>query len=104
NEEETYEKNDEYIINNKNAGCDQENEKKGREVDPIAKLFKLIQINAKHTYRSEIKKSYFKAEIFLQICCICNTSEDIVQIDDQLPYCQECHSLPGEKRLMDQQI
>jgi hypothetical protein len=96
------EENEEYDTDDdENVDRSQENEKKtGCEVDPISELFKVVQINTKHTCRSEIEKSYFKAEIFVQICCLCGTSEDIIQINDQLPYCQQCHLLPGKKRLM----
>ena len=93
--------NEKYDTDDENADCAQENEEESEhEVDLIAELFKLVQINAKHTCRSEIEKSYFTAGIFLQVCCLCGTSEDIVEINNQLPYCQQCHSLPGEKRLM----
>jgi len=82
-----------------NADCN-EKEIIGHDVDSIVELFQLVQINTKHTCRSKIEKSYFKARIFLQVCCLYGTLEDIIQVDDQLPYCQQCHLLPGEKRLM----
>ncbi|GBB99346.1 hypothetical protein RclHR1_00350002 [Rhizophagus clarus] len=87
--------------NDKDDNHNQESEKKtGHNNDPIAELFQLVQINAKHTCRSEIKKSYFVAGIFLQVCNLCGTSGDIIQVNDKLPYCHQCYSLPEEKRLM----
>lgn len=41
---------------------------------------------------------YFVAGIFPQICNICGTSDDIIQVEDELPYCKDCHASTGEKR------
>jgi hypothetical protein len=71
-----------------------------KEIDPIAKLFKLVQINKKHTCNSIIEKPYFVAKIFPQICNICGISEDVIQIGDDLPSCKECHAKTGKKRKM----
>lgn len=71
-----------------------------QETDSIAELFKLVQINKKHTCDSVIEKPYFVAGIFPQVCNICGISEDIIQIGDELPFCEECHTKTGEKRKM----
>ena len=68
--------------------------------DPIAELFKVVQVNIKHTCDSAIEKPYFVAGIFPQICSVCGISEDLVQIENELPYCRECHVSSGNKRKM----
>src|SRR5277367_3439925 len=69
--------------------------------DPIAELFKVVQVNKKHTCDSAIEKPYFVAGIFPQICSVCGIfSEDLIQIENELPYCRECHVSAGNKRKM----
>ncbi|GET01947.1 uncharacterized protein LOC111130598 [Rhizophagus clarus] len=66
--------------------------------DPIAELFKVVQVNSKHTCDSAIEKPYFVAEIFPQICSVCSIPEDLIQIENELPYCRECHISAGKKK------
>ena len=89
------------------ANINEDNEKENNEDmegmsrnDPIAKLFKIVQVNKKHTCDSAIEKPYFVTEIFPQICSVCDISEDLIQIENELPYCRECHVSAGNKRKM----
>ncbi|GES78781.1 hypothetical protein GLOIN_2v1717957 [Rhizophagus clarus] len=90
---------DEKENDNRNMEVNEDNEKKNNnETNPIAELFKIVQINRKHTCTSVIEKPYFIARIFSQICNICGLSEDLIQVENELPYCKECYALAGEKR------
>ena len=58
--------------------------------DPIAELFKVVQVNKKHICDSTIEKLYFVIGIFPQICSVCGIfSENLIQIKNELPYCKE---------------
>ncbi|CAI2195293.1 3468_t:CDS:2, partial [Funneliformis geosporum] len=92
---------------NVNINEDNEKENNGENLmetdshnDPIAELFKLVQVNRKHTCSSPIEKPYFVAGIFPQICNVCRILEDLIQVENELPYCRECHASTGEKRKM----
>ncbi|CAB5367427.1 unnamed protein product [Rhizophagus irregularis] len=90
---------DEKENNNGDMDVNEDSEKENNNGDdPIAELFKIVQINKKHTCTSAIEKPYFVARIFPQICNICGISEDLIQVENELPYCKECHVSAGEKR------
>ncbi|CAI2194480.1 3437_t:CDS:2, partial [Funneliformis geosporum] len=81
---------------NVNINEDNEKENNGENLmetdshnDPIAELFKLVQVNRKHTCSSPIEKPYFVAGIFPQICNVCRILEDLIQVENELPYCRE---------------
>ncbi len=46
--------------------------------DSIAELFKLVQVNKKHTCNSLIEKPYFVARIFPQIYSVCGILKDLI--------------------------
>ncbi|GBB90338.1 hypothetical protein RclHR1_17260004 [Rhizophagus clarus] len=72
---------DEKENNNRDTDINEDNEKENYNgSDPVVELFKIVQINKKHTCSSAIEKPYF--------------------VENELPYCEEYHALAGEKRKM----
>ncbi|PKC52116.1 hypothetical protein RhiirA1_482236 [Rhizophagus irregularis] len=93
------------LSSSKNMDVNEDSEKENNNKDdPIAELFKIVQINKKHTCTSVIEKPYFVARIFPQICNVCGISEDLIQVENELPYCKKCHVLAGEKRKIGKSI
>ncbi|GBB99355.1 hypothetical protein RclHR1_00350011 [Rhizophagus clarus] len=64
--------------------------------DPVAELFKIVQINKKHTCTLAIEKPYFVTRIFPQICNVCGISEGLIQVENELSYCEECHAYTSQ--------
>ncbi|GBC00752.1 hypothetical protein RclHR1_39600001 [Rhizophagus clarus] len=71
---------DEKKNNDRDTDINGDNEKENNNrSDPVAELFKIVQINKKYTCTSAIEKSYFVAKIFPQICNICGILEGLIQ-------------------------